>query len=263
MKNPYIPFASRILKVNKLTAREYTFRMAYDGPVKPGQFFEVSIPEFGEAPISVCGIGEGYIELTIRRVGRVTNEVFEYYEGETLFLRGPYGNGFDLDTFRDRDLIVVAGGTGAAPVRALIDYFACNPGECASLTVLASFKNRDEILFADDFRRWKENARVLVSVTRDPDDVQHLHGRVTAHIPNLELSHPANTTVIVVGPHGLMHACAEMFVERGLKEEQIWISEERRMCCGIGKCGHCRINEKYICLDGPVFNYTEGKKLLD
>ena len=99
--NPYLPFSSTILDVIKHTAKEYTFRMAYTGEVRPGQFFEVSMPKYGEAPISVSGIGDGFVDLTIRKVGRVTNEVFEKYKGQSLFLRGPYGNGFDVDLYRD------------------------------------------------------------------------------------------------------------------------------------------------------------------
>lgn len=93
-KNDYLPFSSKILEVIPHTDIEYTFRMSYNGDVKPGQFFEVSLPKYGEAPISVSGIGPGFIDLTIRRVGKVTNEIFEHYAGSSLLLRGPYGNGF-------------------------------------------------------------------------------------------------------------------------------------------------------------------------
>ena len=114
-ENTYIPFPSKILKVIRHTKKEYTFVMEYHGDVKPGQFFEVSVPKFGEAPISVSGIGNGSVDLTIRRVGRVTNEVFEKYEGQSLLLRGPYGNGFDIDLFKEGETVVVAGGTGVSP----------------------------------------------------------------------------------------------------------------------------------------------------
>ena len=107
MHNEYTPFISKILNVKKLTDIEYTFRMEFKGDVKPGQFFEVSLPKFGEAPISVSGIGEDYVELTIRRVGVVTNEIFEKYEGDKLFLRGPYGNGFDVNNYKGKEVIVV------------------------------------------------------------------------------------------------------------------------------------------------------------
>ena len=102
MKNEYIPFRSEIKEVIKHTDIEYTFRMSFKGDVKPGQFFEVSIPKFGEAPISVSGIGEDTVDLTIRRVGKVTNEIFENYVGDSLFMRGPYGNGFDVENYKGK-----------------------------------------------------------------------------------------------------------------------------------------------------------------
>ena len=130
MKNEYIPFISKILEVIKHTEIEYTFRMAFRGTVKPGQFFEVSIPKYGEAPISVSGIGEDYVDLTIRKVGVVTNEIFKTYVGDKLFLRGPYGNGFDIENYKNKEIIVVAGGTGLSPVKGIVDYFSENPKAC-------------------------------------------------------------------------------------------------------------------------------------
>ena len=121
LKNEYRPFLSEIKEVIKHTDIEYTLRMAYNGDVKPGQFFEVSIPKYGEAPISVSGIDENTVDLTIRRVGKVTNEIFEYYVGDTLFLRGPYGNGFDVENYKNKELVVIAGGTGLSPVRGVVD----------------------------------------------------------------------------------------------------------------------------------------------
>ena len=121
-ENKYIPFASEILEVIKHTELEYTFRMSYSGEVKPGQFFEVSIPKYGEAPISVSGVGRESVDLTIRKVGKVTGEIFEQYVGRKLFLRGPYGNGFDVSNYQGKELVVVAGGTGLSPVRGVVDH---------------------------------------------------------------------------------------------------------------------------------------------
>ena len=106
MKNHYIPQLSTIKEVIKHTDLEYTFRMEFDGEAKPGQFFEVSIPKYGEAPISVSGIGDGLVDFTIRRVGKVTNEIFENYVGDSFFIRGPYGNGFDIENYKNRELTV-------------------------------------------------------------------------------------------------------------------------------------------------------------
>lgn len=261
--NDYLPFASRILSVVKHTEIEYTFRLTYDGVVRPGQFFEVSIPKYGEAPISVSGVGDGWVELTIRRVGRVTNEVFEHYVGDTLFIRGPLGNGFDLELYKGKELLVVAGGTGAAPVRGVIQYFAEHPQDCKALTALVSFKKENEILFRDDFARWSNTANILLTMTRQQESEKYLLGRVTNHIPNLRFDNIKNAVAIVVGPSDLMQSAVAELLKLGFQEKNIWISEERKMCCGLGKCGHCKVGKTYICLEGPVFNYTEGKKLMD
>ena len=124
--NTYLPFRSEILEVIKHADLEYTFRMAYDRgkehPVKPGQFFEISIPKYGEAPISVSGITDHSLDFTIRKVGSLTNEIFENYVGDHFFLRGPYGNGFDVNMFKGKEIILVAGGSGLSPIHGVIDY---------------------------------------------------------------------------------------------------------------------------------------------
>lgn len=120
--NPYVPFPSKVLEVVRHAKKGYTFRMAFSGDVKPGQFFEVSVPKSGEAPIGVSGIVPGKsVDLTIRRVGRVTNEMFDTYAGQILLLRGPYGNGFDVGRYVDGECVVVAGGAGVSPVRGVIE----------------------------------------------------------------------------------------------------------------------------------------------
>ena len=153
-QNPYLPFPSEIREVIRHTKKEYTFRMTYDGEVRPGQFFEVSIPKYGEAPISVSGIADGLVDLTIRRVGRVTNEVFERYEGQTLLLRGPYGNGFDISLYEGEETVVVAGGRGVSPVRGVISALADMP-DADRKYVIAGFRSPDDMLFRDDLKSSK------------------------------------------------------------------------------------------------------------
>ena len=148
--NDYIPFPSKILEVIKHTEIEYTFRMEYSGNVKPGQFFEVSIPKYGEAPISVSGITDTTIDLTIRKVGKVTNEIFEHYVGDTLLLRGPYGNGFNVNDYKGKDIVVMAGGTGLSPVRGVVEYFSDHKEERNHMTLIAGFKTPHDILFLED-----------------------------------------------------------------------------------------------------------------
>lgn len=263
IKNDYIPFSSKILEIIPHTDIEYTFRMEYHKEVKPGQFFEVSIPKYGEAPISVSGIGQDYIDLTIRRVGKVTNEVFEHYIGDSLLLRGPYGNGFQLSDYRGKDLIIIAGGTGLSPVKGVIDYLYQHPEQRDHMTLIAGFKTPEDILFKEELDHWKTNMDLILTVDHGKEDTSCHIGLVTEYIPHIQMKNPANTAAIVVGPPAMMHFSVQSLLKTGLPEQNIWISQERKMCCGLGKCGHCKVADTYICLDGPVFNYTKGKFLID
>lgn len=263
VKNDYIPFSSEILEVIKHTEIEYTFRMAFTGDVKPGQFFEVSIPKYGEAPISVSGIGEGFVDLTVRRVGKVTNEVFTNYVGDTLFMRGPYGNGFDVNDYKGHDLIIMAGGTGLSPVRGVVDYFANHTEDRKDMTLICGFKSPSDVLFRADLKRWEETLNVVMTVDNNQGNEEYKQGLVTEYIPKLNLKDPKDAVAVVVGPPAMMRFSVQGLLSIGIPEENIWISQERKMCCGLGKCGHCKVNDTYICLDGPVFNYTKGKTLID
>nr|WP_297766073.1 anaerobic sulfite reductase subunit AsrB [uncultured Butyrivibrio sp.] len=260
--NPYVPFASEILDVIKHTGKEYTFRMAFKGEVKPGQFFEVSIPKFGEAPISVSGIGDGFVDLTIRKVGRVTNEVFEKYKGQNLLLRGPYGNGFDVDLYKDSEVVVVAGGTGVSPVRGVIQALSEMP-DAQDKYVIAGFRSPDDMLFRDDLKAWDEKLKLTLTVDGAPEGYTGNIGLVTKYIEGLPLRDPANAKAVVVGPPPMMKFTIIELQKKGFKDSNITVSHERKMCCGLGKCGHCRVNDTYICLDGPVFNYEFAKNFVD
>ena len=263
MTNEYIPFRSEIKEIIKHTEIEYTFRMSFKGDVKPGQFFEVSIPKYGEAPISVSGIGEDTVDLTIRRVGKVTNEIFENYVGDSFFMRGPYGNGFDVENYKGKQVVVIAGGTGLSPVKGVVDYFANHTVEAESVTLIAGFKSPQDVLFKKDFEFWNEKINVIQTVDSAPEGYEGNVGMVTKYIPELEIKDLSNVEFITVGPPIMIKFVAMEILKLGVAEKNIWVSNERKMCCGIGKCGHCKIGSTYVCLDGPVFNYVDGKELID
>jgi len=263
MENVYLPIKSKILDIYPHTEIEFNFSLEYHGECKPGQFFEVSIPKYGEAPISICGIGKGYVDLTIRKVGVVTDSLFKTSIGDTLFLRGPYGNGFDLELFRGKELIVVAGGSGLAPVKGILDYFSANPLESNCCSLLVGFKSPGDVLFKDSIKDWEKNINVLVTVDTAPDGYEGKLGLVTKYIPELPIADLENAQAVIVGPPVMMKFAILEFLKRGIKEENIWVSHERKMCCGVGKCGHCKMNDTYICLDGPVFKYNKAKHLID
>ena len=260
--NPYVPFSSKILEVVPHTEKEYTFRMEFEGEVKPGQFFEVSIPKFGEAPISVSGISPNSIDLTIRKVGRVTDEVFENYAGDTLFLRGPYGNGFDVNKYTDSECLVVAGGTGVSPVRGVIDALS-ESKDAKDKHIILGFKSPSDMLFREDIARWEKSMDLILTMDKEAEGYSGNVGLVTKFIPEVKLNNVETTQAVVVGPPPMMKFSVIELLKRGFREENIWVSYERKMCCGIGKCGHCKVNDTYICLDGPVFNYVDSKSLID
>lgn len=263
MENIYITQPSKILSITPHTDIDYTFRMEFNGEVKPGQFFEVSIPKYGEAPISVCEIGDGYIDLTIRRVGAVTDVIHSFFPGDVLFLRGPYGNGFDVNNYKNKELIIAAGGTGLAPVKGIIDYFSNNRAEVSNLNVLAGFKSPKDILFKKDIEIWKNNMDVTITVDSGEEGYSGNTGLITNYIKDIKIENKDNVQIVIVGPPIMMKFTIEEFKKRNISDENIWVSYERKMCCGVGKCGHCKIDDTYICLEGPVFNYTKAKELTD
>ncbi len=263
MENIYMPRASKIISITHQADTDYTFRMEFNGQVKPGQFFEVSIPKYGESPISVCEIGEGYIDLTIRRVGLVTDVIHTFFPGGTLFMRGPYGNGFDINLYKEKEIIIAAGGTGLAPVKGVVDYFHNNIEQVKNFNLLIGFKSPLDVLFKDDIERWNKNINITLTVDKAEEDYKGNVGLITTYIKDLTIENLEEAQVIVVGPPIMMKFTLAEFLKRGIKEENIWVSYERKMCCGVGKCGHCKMDDTYICLEGPVFNYAKAKHLVD
>ena len=155
MFNPVQPQPCTILSVKQESAHEWTFRVASDARPDHGQFMQLSIPKIGEAPISVSARGEGWLEFTIRSVGKVTNVIFEKQAGDTLFLRGPYGKGWPVDQLRGKHLVFITGGTGLAPVRSLLNVLADDPSMAKSVHLIAGFKNEEGIVFRSELENWK------------------------------------------------------------------------------------------------------------
>lgn len=262
MGNITMPSAHKILQVIQETTAEYTFRVACVDKVGHGQFYVLSIPKVGEAPISVSSHGDGYVEFTIRKVGRLTNGIFGLKAGDPLFMRGPYGNGFPIGHFKGKHLAVIAGGTGLAPVRSLLQYFYTHPKEAESVSLIAGFKDVNAVLFKDDLDKFRDAFNV--TYTLDNEDAPGFQkGFVTSFIKDIAFDTFLDYNVVIVGPPVMINFAAKECMANGVAEEKIWVSFERKMSCSVGKCGHCKINETYVCLEGPVFNYTKAKTLLD
>ena len=263
IRNELQPAACRILSVKHESMHEWTFRVATDIKVSHGQFMQLSIPRVGEAPISVSMQGDGWLEFTLRPVGKVTNEIFEKKAGEYLFLRGPYGNGWPKHRIDGKHLVVITGGTGLAPVRSLLNHYYDHMDEIKDIHLISGFKNDESIVFTEDLAKWKEKFTTIYALDNDEKEGFRT-GMVTAFVSEIPWKDfGEDYTVLVVGPPPMMKFTGLELLKNGVSEENIWMSFERKMSCAIGKCGHCRIDEVYVCLDGPVFMYTVAKDLVD
>lgn len=260
--NPYLMESIEILDIVKETEIDYTYTLSYDKALIPGQFLQLSIPGVGEAPISVSDFEDGKLYMTIRKVGRLTDVIFDLKVGDSLLARGPYGNGFDYSNFEGSNLKVIAGGTGLAPVKKVIKHFMDN-SDVKSLELLTGFKSPQDILFKDELKTWEEKGYATITVDKEAEGWDGPVGLVTEYLKDFDLSDMDNSKFIVVGPPIMMKFVTLELLKMGVKEEQIWVSFERKMSCGIGKCGHCKIDETYVCLEGPVFTYTKAKNLID
>lgn len=262
-KNSMIPTACKILSIIKETDIEWTFRVESNFKANHGQFMQLSVPKIGEAPISISEIGDGYMDFTLRAVGKVTNEIFEKQVGDYLYLRGPYGNGWPYQQLQGKHLVFITGGTGLAPVRSLLNNFYDNFDLVKSITLISGFKNQESILFKNELYKWNDKFRTFY--TLDNDNIEGWNsGLVTNFVKEIDFaSYNNNYAVIVVGPPIMMKFTGLELKKYNVADDYIWMSFERKMSCAIGKCGHCRIDETYVCLDGPVFPYKIAKNLVD
>lgn len=263
MSNPYLMEKIKIIDIKPETDIDYTFTLEYSKPLIGGQFLQISIPGVGEAPISISDFEDARLDMTIRKVGKLTDEIFNLKPGDYLYARGPYGNGFNINEYRDNKLIVIAGGTGLAPVKSVIKHFINNKNEVKSLEVLLGFKSPKDILFKETLKKWNNKTSLTLTVDNGDENWAGNTGLITKYIANLDLSDVNNTKIIVVGPPIMMKFTTLELLKNNVPEENIWVSFERKMSCGIGKCGHCKIDETYVCLEGPVFKYEKAKKLID
>lgn len=261
--NPYLPFAARIVEIRPETDCEFTVTVQAACSITPGQFFQVSLPRIGEAPISISNYGPDWIQFTIRAVGHLTFAIQHLRVGDNLFIRGPYGTGFPVDRLKDSHLVIVAGGSGVAPVRPLIDQVVSGCLPVKKLELIVGFKNSASIIFADNLAAWAKKCSLTLTVDKPEEGWNGATGLVTEHIRKLHFSSSQDLQVVVVGPPVMMKFATAEFRLLQVPAERIWVSFERLMSCGLGKCGHCKIDYTYICVDGPVLNYSHAANLID
>lgn len=266
--SPYKPMKAKIVKAKKLTDMEKFFRIELDGKKDlghlPGQFVQVSMFGYGEAPISVCSSSteQGYFDLTVRRMGTLTNALHKLEAGDVLGIRGPFGNTFPLDKMLGKNILIVAGGLGIVPLRSLINYILAKRKDFGEVSILLGCKSPKDMLFGDEIADWQKRTDIKFNCTvdkADPDWKGNV-GLITSLIPGVNLS-PKQTYAVVVGPPIMYKYVIVELLKKNIPDHQIVVSLERKMKCGLGKCGHCQIRDVYVCQCGPVFTYEQMKQL--
>lgn len=258
----------RIVAISELTWQEKLFRVELpDGEIldhDPGQFVQVSLFGVGEAPISLCSspTRPESFELCVRRAGRVTTALHQLPVGAEVGIRGPYGVGFPVLLLEGNDVLLIAGGLGIAPLRSLVDYIIDNRRDFGKVDILLGCRDPKSMLFANELQFWDKriDLNFCCSIDRaDPEWAGNV-GLLTALIPGVNLD-PQKTFAVACGPPAMYRGVVDELLRKGLPESHIYLSLERHMKCGLGKCGHCQISELYCCQDGPVFCYRQIKQL--
>lgn len=265
----YVPRLAKIEAIETETPLEKTFRVSQEdgSPLfhRPGQFVSVSVPGVGEAPISICSSPtEGAtFALCIRQAGSLTGVLHGLIPGGWLGIRGPFGQGFPMKESRGKDLLFVAGGIGLAPLRSAICYALDRREDYGKVTILYGARAPEDILFCNDLDLWyaRKDVTVLTTVDTPTEGWNGNVGVITTLFPKLDNVVAEQTVVMVVGPPVMYRFVLLELQGMDIPERQIVFSLERRMKCGVGKCGHCQINGTYVCQEGPVFSYPRLTKL--
>jgi sulfhydrogenase subunit gamma (sulfur reductase) len=262
----FLPRPGKIVEMIDMTAKDRYFKLELEKPLghHPGQFVMVSVLGVGEAPISIsCGPRKDHIlEMVIRRIGRLTQVIHAMKIGDELGIRGPYGTGFDLKNFYGKDVLFVAGGLGLVPLRSLITPVVAEANKFGKITLISGCRNPAEELFRNQLKEWSNEGIEVIRLVDGTENMpwEYGVGLVTDPIPKLKID-PEKTVVALCGPPVMYKFVIATLNAKHVSYDQIYVDLERRMKCGVGKCGHCQINHVYCCQEGPVFQFSYLKGL--
>jgi len=269
--NPYQPDEAVIIERIQESPTLFTLRLKFTDPkiqntyqFEPGQFNMLYLYGVGEIAISIISDPEdsNIIDHTIRVVGRVTRGMANLKKGDRIGLRGPYGKGWPMLESKQKDVVVVTGGLGCAPVVSVINYIEQRREEYGRLNIVQGVKHTADFIWQDRYDKWRELADTKVLLAADVGETLwpwHV-GPVTTLFDQLEFN-PDNVAVMMCGPEGMMRVVCDHMQDNRVAESQIYLSMERNMQCAVGHCGHCQYGDKFICKDGPVFSYDKVRDL--
>lgn len=267
-----VPVPARIQAIRQLTADTALFRLklgdTLPAPFLPGQFIQLSVPAGGEIPISPADLPseEGTIELCVRRFGHVTSLLHRANEGDQVGIRGPFGTGFPVDSMSGKDVLLLAGGLGIAPLRSLLFHLLRHRSDVRSLTLMYGAREPAVMLFKDELLALATSGslRLLLTVDFLTDTCQTEPvcnvGLLPTLLKGVQLE-PGHSCAAVCGPPPLYRCTIDELLRAGVDEDNIYLSLERRMKCGVGLCCHCAVGQFFCCCDGPVFRYGDIKEI--
>ena len=265
-QNPYDVIPATIYEIVQESPLIRTIRLRPEKPIefKTGQFIELTIPGIGEGPFtpSSSHFVSETMDVTIMKTGFVTDYVQQEKIGDLVGLRGPFGSRYPIEKFEGKDLVILGGGCGLAPLRSLFTTLLHESEKYKSITFFAGAKTPQDCIYKDEVGEWRKysNVRFLRSVDVVPDGEEWNEdvGVVTVLLKNLDIN-PADNPAVVCGPPIMMKYGTFDLLKYGYKEENLYLSMEKKMYCGFGQCRHCVIGKHYACKDGPVFTYAQIK----
>ena len=276
--NPYRPSLGTLIEVRDLATDIKLFRVALDErqegkggfqtrpPYRPGQFAFLSAFGVGEAPFCLTSTPHRsqVLEFAVNKIGTVTEALHRLDEGDVVGVRGPFGNWFPLDDMRGKNVILLGGGIGGAPLRPVIHTILDNRADYGKLTILWAARLPSLLIFKEEFDSWRAAPNTELHLTVDQGDETwkgHV-GLITELLEKVAPS-PENAVTITCGPPVMIKFVMLTLAKLGFSPEQMIMTLEAKMKCGIGKCGRCNLGEKYVCTDGPVFSYAEVRNFLE
>ncbi|HZP00056.1 MAG TPA: FAD/NAD(P)-binding protein [Terriglobia bacterium] len=273
MKDVFLPDVALLVDIVDETPDTKTFTLRFRDEKNgssfrflPGQFLELSVFGYGEAPFCIASspTRPETFQVTVRRTGKLTDALHRLGAGEEVGIRGPFGNGFDLAAARGKDLLFVAGGIGLPPLRSLVWNVLDERDRYGKVIILYGARTPTDLVYKKELQEWGRRSDVNLHLTVDVADTgwKGRVGVVSVLFEQITLN-PASTFAYVCGPPIMIRFVVRDLFARGFKEEAVISTLERMMQCGIGKCNHCAIGHRYVCRDGPVFNYGQIRELVE
>ncbi|MBI2626597.1 MAG: FAD/NAD(P)-binding protein [Candidatus Nealsonbacteria bacterium] len=266
MKNIYLSQKAKIIKIEKISSDVKLFRIKRSKfSFIPGQFVLIGIWGQGEAPFAIASspFEKNHFDIVVRNTGgRVTHALHNLKSGDELTFRGPLGKGFPISFFEGKDLVMMAGGYGIPPIASLAEYVIKERKKFGKIYLLYGARSPQDILLQKKIKEWQKKINVILTIDKPQSDWPGCVGLVCDLIQKIEVN-PQNAAAAMCGPGPMVEALEKVLRPLGISDRRIFVSLERKMQCGAGKCQHCVTGEKYVCLDGPVFNYDEIDKNWD